>query len=443
MLAFVASADADDRPSWAIIEAADRLIAKNALFMPGGDGFLKQPSGLLIQYERPSKSYSRDGKNWMIEILSPRWRSEAAKEWQPWNDARPRHNHWLIGTIRVDVLTSGVQASWVDNTNFSRRTPPTQAQVMQRLNTLGQASARTPDNPLSRAVQGPTAETRPHVVRSEPSSQGGIFRALPNGALQKISPPQIPQIRNPNSMPSTPSPRPRVAHSLPLSPPPSSSPPQDQITPAPTPPLSSNIAELSLLERNFRWIIPSIALALATFIGLGFWLLRMRSKTKIPSYAHSSPASPRLVHPSTFPVQNNPTQTTFQPNHLMSPAESSFLNALQQAVDPSWTIAAKIRAANLFGDVPTPDPKTSHASVCDTLIDFVIYNPSGSRILCAIELDENSRSRPDRVKRDSFLTDLFKSKQVPLLRIPISWTYYPQGLRAELLKAGVSLANVA
>jgi hypothetical protein len=127
----------------------------------------------------------------------------------------------------------------------------------------------------------------------------------------------------------------------------------------------------------------------------------------------------------------------------MSPAESSFLNALQQAVDPSWTIAAKIRAANLFGDVPTPDPKTSHASVCDTLIDFVIYNPSGSRILCAIELDENSRSRPDRVKRDSFLTDLFKSKQVPLLRIPISWTYYPQGLRAELLKAGVSLANVA
>ncbi len=439
-MAFLASADADDRPSWAIIDAADRLIAKNALFMPGGDGFLKQPSGLLVQYERPSKSYSPDGKNWMIEIRSPRWRAEAAKEWQPWNEARTQQDYWRIGVIRVDVLISGVQASWVDSTNFSGRTPPTQAQVMQRLNTLGQASAITPNNPLSRAVQGPTSETRPHAARSEQSSQGGIFRTLPNGTLQKVSPQQIPTIRIPNSKQSTPNPRQRVAH-----PPPSQSPspPQDQIPPDLTPPLSSNVAELSLLERNFRWIIPSIALALTTFIGLGFWLLRMRRKTTIPSYAHSSPASPPLTDPSASSFQNNPTQTTSQPNHLMSPAESSFLNALQQAVDPSWTIAAKIRAANLFGDDPTPDPKTSHASFCDTLIDFIIYNPSGSQIICAIELDENSRSRPDRLKRDSFLTDLFKSKQLPLLRIPISWTYYPQGLRAELLKAGVSLTNVA
>lgn len=119
----------------------------------------------------------------------------------------------------------------------------------------------------------------------------------------------------------------------------------------------------------------------------------------------------------------------------MSPAESSFLKALQQAVDPSWTIAPKIRAANLLsGSDPAPDQKTP---LCDMLIDFVIYVSSQSRILCAIELDENSRSRPDRLMRDSFLTELFKSKQVPLLRIPISWTYYPQGIRAELQKAGV------
>ncbi len=433
-MAFVASVDADDRPSWAIIDAADRLIAKNALFMPGGDGFLKQPSGLLVQYERPSKSYSLHGKNWIVEIRSPRWRAEAAKEWQPWNEARPQYDQWRIGVIRVDVLISGVEASWTDNANFTGRTPPAQSEVMQRLNTLGQARVRTPDNQAPPTNQGPASETRPHAVRSEPSSQGGIYRKLPNGTLQKASPQQIPTIRNPNSMPSTPNPRQRVAH-----PPPSQSPspPQDQIPPDPTPPQPSNVAGLSLLERNFRWIIPSIALALTTFIGLGFWLLRMRRKTTIPSYAHSSIVTPRLVHPSTFPVQNNPTQTTSQPNHLMSPAESSFLNALQQAVDPSWTIAAKIRAANLFGDDPTPDPKTSHASFCDTLIDFIIYNPSGSRIICAIELDENSRSRPDRLKRDSFLTDLFKSKQLPLLRIPISWTYYPQGIHEKMQKAGI------
>jgi hypothetical protein len=431
MVAFVASVDADDRPSWAIIDAADRLIAKNALFMPGGDGFLKQRSGLLIQYERPSKSYSRDGKNWMIEIRSPRWRAEAAKEWQPWNEARPQYDQWRIGVIRVDVLIRGVEASWVENANFSRRTPPTQSEVMQRLNTLGQASARTRDNQAPPTNQGPASEMRPHTARTEQSPQGGIFRKLPNGTLQKVTPQQIPEIAMPGSAQSIPTPRPRA---IPYAP---QSPPQVQITPDPTPPLPINVARLSLLERNFRWIIPSIALALTTFIGLGFWLLRMRRKTTILSYAHSSPVSPPLTDPSASSFQNNPTQTTSQPNHLMSPVESSFLNALQQAVDPSWTIAAKIRAANLFGDDPTPDPKTFHASFCDTLIDFVVYNPSGSRILCAIELEENSRSRPDSLQRDSFLTNLFKSKQVPLLRIPISWTYYPQGIQEKLQKAGI------
>jgi hypothetical protein len=121
----------------------------------------------------------------------------------------------------------------------------------------------------------------------------------------------------------------------------------------------------------------------------------------------------------------------------MSPAESSFLNALQQAVGPSCTIAAKIRTSNLFDGDSTPEKKTSHASFYETLIDFVIYHPSESRILCAIELDENSRSRPDRLMRDSFLTELFESKQIPLLRVPISWTYYPQGIRDELQKAGI------
>ena len=107
-----------------------------------------------------------------------------------------------------------------------------------------------------------------------------------------------------------------------------------------------------------------------------------------------------------------------------------------------WTVVPTgddllIRTSNLFGDDPTPDPKTSDGSFCDMLIDFVIYHPSELRILCAIELDENSRSRPDRLKRDSFLTELFESKQIPFLRIPISWTYYPQGIRDELKKAGI------
>lgn len=427
----MASVHAADRPSWAVIDAADRLIAKNALFMPGGDGFMIQPSGLLVQYERPSKSYSRDGKNWMVEIRSPRWRAEAAKEWQPWNDARPQYDQWRIGVIRVDVLISGVEANWIDNTNFTGRTPPSQTEIMRRLNTLGQASARTPSRQAFRANQGPASEIRSHTVRPEPAPQGGIFRKLPDGTLQKVSPQQIPELPKQDSIQSIPSPRPRVV------PPPPSSPPQVQTIPDSTSLLPSNVTAFPMLEPYFGWIIPLIALALTAIVAIGLGLRRMRRETSFPSYAHSSPEAPPLTSPLRSQSPRKTTQTTSQPNQLISPAESSFLNALQQAVGPSCPIAAKIPAANLFGEDSTPTEKTSHTSLCATLIDFVIYNPSKSGILCAIELDENSRSHPDRLKRDSFLTELFKSKQVPLLRIPISWTYHPEGIRAALQKAGI------
>ena len=429
-MAFVTSVDADDRPSWAIIDAADRLIAKNALFLPGGDGFLKQASGLLIQYERPSKSYSRDGKNWIVEIRSPRWRAEAAKEWLPWNDARPQYDLWRIGVIRVDVLISGVEANWVDNTNFKGRTPPSQSEVMHRLNTMGQASIKTPGNQPSRTSQGPASEIRPHRVRSDRSPQGGIYRRLPDGSLEKVSPEHIPKTTTPDSSQSIPTPRLREV------PPPPPSPPQVQINPDPTPQLPSNVAGSNRLKINFGWILPLMALVLTAIVAIKFYLQNMRREATIPSNVHSSPVSPLTTSPITPPPLKT-NQTTSQQNHLLSPTESSFLNALQKAVSPSCSIAAKIRAGNLFGDDFPHPKKVSDTSFCETLIDFVIYHTLESRILCAIELDENSQARPDRINRDTFLTELFESKQVPLLRVPISWTYYPQGIRAELQKAGI------
>jgi len=430
MVAFVATVDADDRPSWAIIDAADRLIAKNALVLPGGDGFLKQPSGLLVQYERPSKSYSRDGKNWMIEIRSPRWRAEAAKEWQPWNPAHPNYDHWRIGVIRVEVLISGVEASWVDNTNFSGRTPPSQSEVMHRLDTLGQASVRAPDIHQPRTNQGAASEIRPHTGRTEQPTKGGIFKKLPNGTLQKISPQQTPMVPIPGPMRPIPSPQTRAI------PPPVPSPPQVEIPPDPVPPLPSNASRFELLGTSFGWVIASFALALTTIFGIGFTLIKMRRKTTTPSNTHSNPESiPNTSSFTSASLQTN--QTTLQSNKLISPPESSFLNTLQKVFGPSFTIATKIRTSNLFSDDSSPEKEPSPASSHETHIDFVIYHPSESRILCAIELDDNSRSRHDPLKPDSFLTELFESKQVPLLRVPISWTYFPQGIRDELQKAGI------
>lgn len=103
-------AAAGERPSWAIINSANQLIAEHALFMPAGDGFLKAPHDNFIQYHLPEKRYTKQNRSWRVELLSKRWRKYQPGGWGSWNDAQPKHSTWIIGVIEVDVLTSGVRA---------------------------------------------------------------------------------------------------------------------------------------------------------------------------------------------------------------------------------------------------------------------------------------------------------------------------------------------
>lgn len=143
LLSLLSAAAADERPSWAVVAAVDRLIAKHALFLPGGDGFVKHGDGKLAQYELPGKSYSRDGKDWRVEILSQRFRKQGEKGWEAWSDARPKYSKWRIGVIRVEVLASGVAASWIEGDNFIGGTAPSESEVRHRLDTQGQSSVQT------------------------------------------------------------------------------------------------------------------------------------------------------------------------------------------------------------------------------------------------------------------------------------------------------------
>jgi hypothetical protein len=130
-------------------------------------------------------------------------------------------------------------------------------------------------------------------------------------------------------------------------------------------------------------------------------------------------------------------------SHLLTPAEQAFFSVIEPLVRSSCAISTKVRLADLFAVIPGRGQQAAFNKISRKHIDFVLTEPATSRILCAIELDDSSHKRTDRIERDDFVNELFAVHGMPLLRVPFAWTYNVPGLRSELLKAGVPLADVS
>jgi hypothetical protein len=155
-----------------------------------------------------------------------------------------------------------------------------------------------------------------------------------------------------------------------------------------------------------------------------------------------SPQPPPLPA-SAFGQNANPIDLMRRKENLMTPAEQAFFAVLQPIVSSSCMVSSKVRLADLFDVRTERGQRAAFNKISSKHIDFVLTEPGTSRILCGIELDDSSHNRPDRIERDNFVNELFAANQLPLMRVPVAWTYYPQTLRAELLKAGVTLSSAA
>jgi hypothetical protein len=67
--------------------------------------------------------------------------------------------------------------------------------------------------------------------------------------------------------------------------------------------------------------------------------------------------------------------------------------------------------------------------------DFVLCDPQTVRPVLAIELDDRSHQRPDRVQRDGFVDQIFAAVKLPLVHVPARHSYNTQELAALLAEA--------
>ncbi|HIF31444.1 MAG TPA: DUF2726 domain-containing protein [Planctomycetaceae bacterium] len=118
---------------------------------------------------------------------------------------------------------------------------------------------------------------------------------------------------------------------------------------------------------------------------------------------------------------------------LVTETELAFFHRLREAVGGDWHVVAMVRLADLIRvKKGTNSFQTWQNKIHAKHIDFVLCDLETLSIELAIELDDSSHQRKDRIERDEFVDAALDSCQLPLLRVPVADGYNPKKLRAAI-----------
>lgn len=120
---------------------------------------------------------------------------------------------------------------------------------------------------------------------------------------------------------------------------------------------------------------------------------------------------------------------------LFTPAERSFLAALETALGPAWRVYGKVRLADVLDVGPglAPAARTrAFNRIAAKHVDFVLCDAATLDVLAVVELDDRSHAAARRQQRDAFLEQACAAAPLPLLRIPAQASYSIEALREQL-----------
>lgn len=106
---------------------------------------------------------------------------------------------------------------------------------------------------------------------------------------------------------------------------------------------------------------------------------------------------------------------------LLTPTEAKFYRALDSAVGPMAVIQCKVRLADILL-APERD-LAAFRRVSQKHVDFVLCERVTLKPLLAVELDDPSHARPDRIQRDQFVDAAYASAGLPIVHIPTQRDY--------------------
>jgi hypothetical protein len=117
---------------------------------------------------------------------------------------------------------------------------------------------------------------------------------------------------------------------------------------------------------------------------------------------------------------------------LLSPAELSFFKVLQNAGGQSVLICPKVLLADIIKPTEKQNYQTALNKISRKHIDFVLCDPSTTKIFGVIKLDDKSHERADRVTRDAFVDSVFAAAGIQIIHFKASASYSVEEIRQQL-----------
>ncbi|MFT7879004.1 MAG: DUF2726 domain-containing protein [Sulfurimonas sp.] len=122
---------------------------------------------------------------------------------------------------------------------------------------------------------------------------------------------------------------------------------------------------------------------------------------------------------------------------LFTPAEKKFLNVLDQAVGSEFRIYGKVRIADTILPKRTLSRKKWNRhffQISSKHFDYVLCDKRSMDTLCAIELNDRSHQRRERIKRDQLVEKACRSANLPLVWIAVQKNYDKREIHHQIKK---------
>lgn len=122
---------------------------------------------------------------------------------------------------------------------------------------------------------------------------------------------------------------------------------------------------------------------------------------------------------------------------LLTAAERSFLGVLEKIVGDRFRIYAQVRLADVISIRPGTEKRQRQMAlnrITSKHVDFVVCEKFTLEVLCAIELDDSTHSKEDRMARDRFVEGVLHTANLPLVRVVARAGYQPDEVRKSLEK---------
>lgn len=191
-------------------------------------------------------------------------------------------------------------------------------------------------------------------------------------------------------------------------------------------------------------IIVGLGIILGKFI---FWIFKkifynrnkIKGLFKLNEKSVDTPEANIQIHSNTSQtyeperVVKTPPKYSLKESQITE-AEKNFLETLKQVVGDSYRIEPQVQLSSIIRPTDSNGRYTNYTDfnrIKAKSIDFVLFDDKNKPYL-AIELDDRSHFRWDRIKRDQFVNDLMDEVGLRIVHIPFSYSYDIEGLKRQI-----------